>query len=373
MKTYLVGGAVRDELLGLPVKDRDWVVTGATPEDMLKAGYKPVGLDFPVFLHPKTKEEYALARIERKSGHGYAGFVFHTSPDITVEEDLLRRDLTINAIAKDSDGNLVDPYKGQQDLNNRILRHVSPAFREDPLRILRVARFAARFAAQGFTVAEETHLLMRDMVTEGEASWLVAERVWQETLRALESTTPAVYFQVLETSGALAVVMPELAEHFNSKASLSTKTLTLAADNKHEAVIRFACTLCTTGSENLKQVKALCKRMKVPSQYREVAELVSKILPQWFAEEQATPEQRLKLLQQTDGFRRPERFQQILTTCDIFSEVRDGNKTLSSQLITDLEKCKAVDVQALLAQGLKGKELANGIQQARLDAIANNP
>ena len=219
MKTYLVGGAVRDELLGLPVKDRDWVVTGATPEDMLKAGYKPVGLDFPVFLHPKTKEEYALARTERKSGHGYAGFVFHTSPDITVEEDLLRRDLTINAIAKDADDNLVDPYKGQQDLNNRILRHVSPAFREDPLRILRVARFAARFAAQGFTVAEETHQLMQDMVAEGEASWLVAERIWQETLRALESTTPAVYFQTLEACGALAVVMPELAKHFSNQAS----------------------------------------------------------------------------------------------------------------------------------------------------------
>ncbi|MTI15619.1 multifunctional CCA tRNA nucleotidyl transferase/2'3'-cyclic phosphodiesterase/2'nucleotidase/phosphatase [Sansalvadorimonas verongulae] len=362
MKTYLVGGAVRDELLGLPVKDRDWVVTGATPDDMLKAGYKPVGLDFPVFLHPKTKEEYALARTERKSGHGYAGFVFHTSPDITVEEDLLRRDLTINAIAKDENDNLVDPYHGQKDLTNRILRHVSPAFREDPLRILRVARFAARFAEQGFTVAEETRQLMQKMVQEGEASWLVAERVWQETIRALESTAPVIYFQELESCGALNVVMPELAVSFNEQA------LSLATQKNCDVTVRFACSLCSTDSTSLKSVKALCKRMKVPSQYREVAEVTARILPQWFKGD-ITPELRLKLLQQTDGFRRPERFQQILTACHIFSEVSGGNRKLSTQLTADLEKCKAVDVQALIAQGLKGKELAEGIQQARLEAI----
>ncbi len=218
MKSYLVGGAVRDALLGLPVREKDWVVVGADPEDMVAAGYRPVGKDFPVFLHPQSKEEYALARTERKSGRGYHGFTFHTGAEVTLEEDLIRRDLTVNAMAQDDDGSLVDPYGGQRDLQARLLRHVSPAFAEDPVRILRVARFATRFAPLGFRVADETMDLMRQMVERGEADHLVPERVWKETERALSGDgrdesgyRPSVYFQVLHDCGALARVMPELA------------------------------------------------------------------------------------------------------------------------------------------------------------------
>ena len=222
MKSYLVGGAVRDALLGLPVREQDWVVVGAEPEDMVAAGYRPVGKDFPVFLHPQSKEEYALARTERKSGRGYHGFTFHTGAAVTLEEDMIRRDLTVNAMARDEHGALVDPYGGQRDLEARILRHVSPAFAEDPVRILRVARFAARFAPLGFRVAAETMDLMRHMVEQGEADHLVPERVWKETERSLSGDgraelndqggyRPSVYFQVLHDCGALARVMPELA------------------------------------------------------------------------------------------------------------------------------------------------------------------
>ncbi|WP_281646139.1 multifunctional CCA addition/repair protein [Parendozoicomonas sp. Alg238-R29] len=372
MKTYLVGGAVRDELLGLPVKDRDWVVTGATPEDMLQAGFRPVGQDFPVFLHPKTQEEYALARTERKSGHGYAGFVFHTSPEITLEEDLLRRDLTINAIAKDQHNSLIDPFDGQKDLKQRTLRHVSPAFREDPLRILRVARFSARFHDLNFSVAEETIELMKEMVAEGEVSWLVAERVWQETIRAIEGNTPAIYFQELHRCNALSVVMPELANQFKNSETLSAKVLTQAARKNFSATVRFACAICTVEEANLKNVQNLCKRMKIPSQYREIAEIVSKILPQWFTEQQLDAQTQLYLLQQTDGFRRPERFQQILATCQIFSEIGNGNQNLSAELEENLKTCKAVNIQELVKAGLKGRELAAAIQQARLEAIENH-
>ncbi len=368
MKTFLVGGAVRDELLGLPVKDRDWVVTGATPEDMTKAGYRPVGQDFPVFLHPKTQEEYALARTERKSGHGYAGFVFHTSPDITLEEDLLRRDLTINAIAKDDNGNLIDPYNGQQDINNRTLRHVSPAFREDPLRILRVARFAARFAPQEFTIAEETQKLMQEMVSEGEAGWLVAERVWQETIRALESNSPLTYFRELHLANALQVVMPEIADQFATVSTISAQALQQATESDSALPVRFACSMCTADEGSHSRVKELCTRMKIPVQYKDVAFQTSAIINYWL-DESVTAETRLRLLQKTDGFRRPERFQHIMNACGIIAEVSGGKHDLSEQLPQDLEKCKTVDVQALVKQGFKGKELAAAIQAERLKAI----
>ncbi len=372
MDIFLVGGAVRDELLGLPVKDRDWVVTGATPEQMADQGFRPVGQDFPVFLHPKTHEEYALARTERKSGHGYSGFVFHTSPNITLEEDLLRRDLTINAIAKDDNGKLVDPYNGQQDLENKILRHVSPAFREDPLRILRVARFAARFAQQGFTIAPETLILMQDMVAEGEAAWLVAERVWQETHRALESDTPALYFQALSQCHALKVVMPEVDELFQTTDSPSAQALNLSAQEQQSAIVRFATAICT--ANNTQNVKALCKRMKVPTLFKEVAEITSKVLPEWLTSEPVTPANRLKLLQTMDGFRRQERFESILEAARIFSTIdkqqsKQAQPELSETLKQDLESCKEVDVQALIKQGFKGKELAEEINNTRLKNI----
>ena len=210
MKIYLVGGAVRDTLLGLPVKEKDWVVVGATPQQMIDLDYKPVGKDFPVFLHPQTGEEYALARTERKSGHGYRGFTFHTDPGVTLEEDLVRRDLTINAMAMDADGELIDPFNGREDLNQGLLRHVSPAFREDPVRILRVARFAARFARFGFHVTHGTNALMRQMVESGEIDYLVPERVWKETSRALSESSPERFFEVLRGCAALERLFPEV-------------------------------------------------------------------------------------------------------------------------------------------------------------------
>lgn len=228
MKFFLVGGAVRDKLLNLPVKDHDWVVVGSSPEQMTRQGFQPVGQDFPVFLHPDTKEEYALARTERKSGHGYSGFVFHTTPDVTLEEDLIRRDLTINAMAEDEHGTVYDPYGGQNDLKDKLLRHVSPAFQEDPLRILRVARFAARFYHLGFRVASETLELMTSMVDRGEASYLVPERVWQETMRALSEPAPEIYFEVLSACHAMNVVMPEWVP-FLEKDSTGIKALRTAA------------------------------------------------------------------------------------------------------------------------------------------------
>jgi tRNA nucleotidyltransferase (CCA-adding enzyme) len=254
VKTYLVGGAVRDGLLNLPIKDRDWVVTGTTPEAMLAAGYQQVGRDFPVFLHPKTREEYALARTERKSGQGYTGFITWFAPDVTLEQDLQRRDLTINAIAQDSDGNIIDPFNGRHDIQQRLLRHVSAAFNEDPLRVLRVARFAARFAHLNFRIADETMALMQHMAASGELAHLTAERVWKETESALQSPNPQVFFQVLRDCNALAVLFPEIDKLFGVPAPAkwhpeidtgvhTLMTLAIAAQLSPEVDIRFA-TLC---------------------------------------------------------------------------------------------------------------------------------
>ncbi len=370
MKIFLVGGAVRDELLGLPVKDRDWVVTGATPEDMSGLGYRPVGQDFPVFLHPETNEEYALARTEKKSGHGYAGFIFHTSPDTTLEEDLKRRDLTVNAIAKDQDGELIDPYGGLQDLEKRILRHVSPAFREDPLRILRVARFSARFKDMSFSVARETRRLMKEMVQEGEAAWLVAERVWQETARALDENAPSCYFMELSQSGALDVVMPEIADLYQGDNSFSSRALTKASSLKAETVVRFACACCTLQENNQSRVQALCKRLKVPKQFKEVAELTAMHIHLWLEDQPIPAPRRLSLLQQADAFRRSERFKHILSACSILAQADNRADFITNQLIEDLSRCRRVEIKDLVEQGLKGKELAEAIQNARLSAMS---
>ena len=371
MKTYLVGGAVRDELLELPVKDRDWVVTGATPEQMMNQGFRPVGQDFPVFLHPKTKEEYALARTEKKSGHGYAGFTFFTSPTITLEEDLLRRDLTINAIAKDESGNLIDPYSGQQDMENRILRHVSPAFREDPLRILRVARFAARFSNLGFSVAAETQNLMREMVNEGEAEWLVAERVWQETCRALTEADPARYFQELNNVGALAVVMPEITDNFSDLKTLSHKALLLAQENKAENEVRFACATCTFKQQSLDNMQKLCKRMKLPKPYKEVCELTAKLISYWKEDAILLPSARLEILQTADGFRRPERFNLIIKACSLLAKAAGLDSVLGKQLEDDLNRSSQINIKKLVDQGFKGKELAQAIKMERLKVLSD--
>src|SRR5687767_7724542 len=268
MRTFRVGGAVRDALLGLPVQDQDWVVVGATPEQMIAAGYLPVGKDFPVFLHPETREEYALARTERKTGRGYHGFAFHASPDVTLEQDLGRRDLTINAIAQAPDGSLIDPFGGQRDLQRKVLRHVTDAFREDPVRILRVARFAARFA--DFSLAPATLGLMRAMVQEGEADHLAPERVWQELARGLMEPRPVRMFCVLRDCGAVARVLPELDRGWNAD---TQRALDAAARRAAPLPVRFAC-LTAFGDGDGDDLQALCNRLRVPNECRELAEVV---------------------------------------------------------------------------------------------------
>jgi len=336
VKAYIVGGAVRDELLGLPVKDRDWVVVGATPEEMVAKGFKPVGKDFPVFLHPTTKEEYALARTERKSGRGYKGFTVHAAPDVTLEDDLRRRDLTINAIAKDESGKLIDPFNGQEDLRQGVLRHVSEAFAEDPVRILRVARFAARF---GFSTNRNTLRLMRKMVESGETDHLVAERVWQEFSKGLMEEHPERMLQVLESAGLKLVPKPKT----RLGGSLP---------------VRFAL---LAWSLEEKEVEALCKRLRAPNEVRELAMLASAYREQ--LKHAKKPEELLDVLKRTDAFRRPERFAQLLEVARFSTPKAD---------FTRLEKARAaaaaVDAGALAAGG-SGKDIARRVDAARLEAI----
>ncbi len=287
LQHYLVGGAVRDRLLGHPVKDRDWVVVGSRVSEMLALGFKPVGKDFPVFLHPVTAEEYALARTERKSGHGYSGFVCHADPSVTLEDDLRRRDLTINAMAEAPDGTLIDPYHGLQDLNARCLRHVSAAFSEDPLRILRVARFAARYAALGFQVVDETLALMQQMVVSGEASHLVPERVWQETVRALAEPTPTRYFKVLHDCGALAVILPPIAQALDAHWS-NVKALELAQEAS--PLERFGCIASPLAAEKPQaMIQALERALRLPREYLDLIRLQAQTQSLWPELEQAPP------------------------------------------------------------------------------------
>ena len=344
MKAYVVGGAVRDELLGLPVKDRDHVVVGATPEEMARLGYKPVGKDFPVFLHPQTHEEYALARTERKSGRGYKGFTVHAAPEVTLEEDLRRRDLTINAIARAEDGTLVDPFGGEKDLRAGILRHVSEAFAEDPVRILRVARFAARF---DFQVHETTMNLMRSMVTSGEADALVPERVWQELAKVLCEPNPQRMFAVLEESGLRAKLLPEI------------KNTTL---NFSGALpVRFAL-LAWPLEEG--EVTALCERLRTPNDVRELALLACRNREKLLAAARATPQALLDLLKRADAFRRPERFAELLQAARLADPAVDA-----ARLERARAAAAAVDAGAIAA-AVQGEEIAKRIDAARRRAIA---
>lgn len=352
---YLVGGAVRDRLLGYPHSEHDWVVVGATPAQMLAAGFKPVGKDFPVFLHPDTNEEYALARTERKSGRGYHGFICHSSPDVTLEEDLARRDLTINAIAEDAHGALVDPWGGRNDLEQRILRHVSPAFCEDPLRILRVARFAARYHHLGFRIAAETMALMTAMVDDGEAGALVAERVWKETERALGGANPEIYFATLRQCGALRVLFPELLD-----ARQGFDDLERCAPVMQSPLLRFAV-LCTHLPANT--VTTLCTRGKIPNEYRELAVLAAQQIGAIASVD--TAGQAFAILEASDALRRPERFAQLLEIGaqlqlpDIsIRRMRDAQRALST-----------VDTQTLIARGFGGKALGEELRRERLSAI----
>ena len=318
MKIYCVGGAVRDELLGLPVKDRDYVVVGATPEEMARQGYKPVGRDFPVFLHPTTHEEYALARTERKTARGYHGFEFRAAPDVTLEQDLARRDLTINAIARDADGRILDPHNGTADLKAGVLRHVSPAFAEDPVRILRVARFAARF---GFAVAPETAALMKTMVTGGEADALVAERVWQELARGLMEKNPWRMLAELALCGMLSKTFPVLGiesaggRPANAVSDLVARALGFAARENYSVAVRFAL-LTRAAREPLARLEALCESLKVPTECRELAVQAARHGAAAARAQDLSPRELLGLVEASDAFRRPGRLEELLDVAE---------------------------------------------------------
>jgi len=407
MKAYLVGGAVRDALLGLPVREQDWVVVGAEPEDMVAAGYRPVGKDFPVFLHPQSKEEYALARTERKSGRGYHGFTFHTGAGVTLQEDLIRRDLTVNAMARDQDGVLVDPYGGQRDLQARVLRHVSPAFAEDPVRILRVARFAARFAPLGFTVADETMDLMRQMVHNGEADHLVSERVWKETERALSGDgrgesgyRPSVYFQVLHGCGALQRVMPELAAQsgvpqraeYHPEVDTLVHTLMavdVAARQDFPLQVRVAALLHDLGkaatprqewpshrmhdARGLPLVEQFCARLRVPNAQRDLALAVTRdhLLVHRVAE--LRPGTLLELLERLGAFKRGEFFEQALDACLCDARGRLGYENSDYPSVAYLRAARdaaaAIQAEAVVKDGFAGVAVGEELRRRRTQSL----
>jgi tRNA nucleotidyltransferase (CCA-adding enzyme) len=399
MKIYKVGGAVRDKLLGLPYKDSDWVVVGATVDEMLALGYKQVGRDFPVFLHPETKEEYALARTERKSGRGYTGFVVHASPDVTLEDDLRRRDLTINTLAETTEGELVDLYNGRADLDARLLRHVSPAFTEDPLRVLRVARFAARFAHLGFTVAPETLELMNEMTQAGELEHLVPERVWQEIHNALGTLSPQVFFDVLRACSALRVILPELDNLFgviqpakyHPEIDTGVHTLMVleqAAKLSPLPSVRFAALVhdlgkalsphppLHTGHEDAgaKLIEALSARLRVPNEFSELGVLVSRYHTRCHRANLHEPEDLFQTLEVNDALRRPDRFALFLLACEADARGRLGlehEPYPQAGILRDaLAAAKSVDVKQIVAAHEDPKALAPAIRTARVAAIA---
>lgn len=401
MNVYLVGGAVRDRLLGLPVRERDWVVVGATPDALVAEGYRQVGKDFPVFLHPRTGEEYALARMERKTAPGYHGFEFDTSATVSLEDDLARRDLTINAIAETPDGTLIDPHDGRQDLVERRLRHVSDAFSEDPVRILRVARFAARFAPLGFGVADETMALMREMVEAGEVDALVPERVWAETFTALAGPRPEVFFETLRACGALAIIFPEIERLFGVPQTAqwhpeidtgvhTMMVLRIAAGLTPDPATRFAALTHdlgkgTTRRENLPAhhghekrsvalVKALCTRLRVPNNFRDLALIAAEYHGHVHRAAELRPATILKVLNRTDAFRRPERFEAFLIACEADSRGRKGLETKPYQQAdifrAALAAADAVEVDAAQAKKLSGKEIGAELEKMRVAAIA---
>ncbi|QXI48254.1 multifunctional CCA addition/repair protein [Pseudomonas anuradhapurensis] len=362
MHIYKVGGAVRDRLLGRPVSDIDWLVVGATVEEMHAKGFRPVGADFPVFLHPTTGEEYALARTERKSGRGYGGFTFHASPEVTLEEDLIRRDLTINAMAEDEAGVLYDPYHGKNDLDQRLLRHVSPAFAEDPLRVLRVARFAARYAPLGFRVAEETLELMRQISASGELQALTAERSWKEIELALMEAQPQVFFQVLQACGALAELLPELGEHTQAMLALEQ-----AALHEQALHVRWACLLHGLAPAS---IKAVNQRFKAPRECQELALLTGECLAQGNQALALPATALLELLQKFDVYRRPQRFEDFLIACQMIAlgEGKVGYPQ-ADYLRGAAVAARAVDVKPLVQAGLTGQALGEALKAERLKAL----
>jgi len=401
VKSYLVGGAVRDGLLGLPVKDRDWVVVGATPAQMLELGYQQVGRDFPVFLHPQTREEYALARTERKNGHGYTGFVCYSAPDVTLEQDLQRRDLTINAIAMDENGGLVDPYHGKADLEKRLLRHVSGAFNEDPLRVLRVARFAARFAHLNFTIAEETQALMREMTDAGELAHLTPERVWKETEYALRARNPHIFFKVLRDCGALTVLFPELDALFGVPApekwhpEIDTgvhvlMTLSMAAMLSPEVDVRFATLTHDVGKgltpprlwprhhghgpAGVPLVENMCQRLRVPNEIRDLAKLVAEFHDLIHTLPVLQPKTIVKLFDSIDAWRKPQRVEQIALTSEADVRGRQGFESHDypqGRLLREAwQVAKSVSPKEVVADGFTGLEVREELTKRRIRAVA---
>ncbi|MFT7455204.1 MAG: tRNA nucleotidyltransferase (CCA-adding enzyme) [Marinobacter maritimus] len=400
MQIFLVGGAVRDQLLQLEIKDRDYVVIAATPEKLLKLGYQQVGKDFPVFINPKTRDEYALARTERKKGSGHNGFECYAGQDVTLTEDLKRRDLTINAIAQSPQGELIDPYHGLQDIETKTLRHISTAFSEDPLRVLRVARFAARFYDLGFKIAPETLDLMRSLSSSGELSHLTAERVWQETANALKTDNPQIYFQVLRDCGALAILFPEIEALFGVPApkkwhpEIDTGIHTLMVVQQSVKLsdalaFRFACLVHDLGKAltpqelwpshkghgqvGLQLINNLCQRLKIPNECRELACLVSEhhtLIHKGLELKAATL---ITLMNQNDAWRKPERFEQMLQCCVADSKGRTGfeNKDYPSAeyIWRAFQAAQLVDVQPIIQQGYKGAEIKAQLQNARIRVV----
>ncbi|WP_089138260.1 multifunctional CCA addition/repair protein [Vibrio rumoiensis] len=400
MDIYLVGGAVRDQLLGIPSYDKDWMVVGSSPQEMLAQGFRAVGQDFPVFLHPDTQEEYALARTERKSGQGYTGFECHYAPDVTLEDDLARRDLTINAIAQSSDGTLHDPYGGESDLHNRVLRHVSPAFSEDPLRVLRVARFAAKLQPLGFTIATETMVLMQQIVDSGELQHLTAERIWQEWQKSLSTSEPQVFLEILKQCGALAVILPEINRLFGVPQPkrwhpeidtgihtlMVAKQATLLSPN---LAVRFAAQVhdlgkgvtpesewpshkmhCHTG---IKLIKQLCQRLTVPNEYRDLALLVCQHHSNIHRTLELKASTALKLLNQIDAWRKPQRFEQILLCCQADHQGRLGLESMpypqAKQMRDYYQAAVEIDVQSIITQGFSGRAIRDELDKQRIEAI----
>ena len=401
MEVYLVGGAVRDKLLGLPVHERDWVVVGARPEDLERQGYVPVGKEFPVFLHPETKEEHALARLERKVAPGYRGFTTQFSPDVTLEEDLKRRDLTVNAMAEKPSGELIDPYGGQRDLEAKVLRHVSEAFVEDPVRILRLARFHARFADLGFTVAEETMALMKQMVASGEVDALVPERVWQETERALGESRPDAFFQTLRDCGALAVIFPEInalygvpqPPKWHPEVDTGVHVMLVvryAAKIGAPTSVRFAALTHDLGKALTPQqilpshhgheeagvplVEALSERLRVPNTFKELAVLAARHHARVHRAAELRPDTMLKLFEETDAFRRPERFNELLLVCESDARGRTGLENNPYPQADYLRRARdaaaTVQLTAEDRAGLKGPDIGAKIRTLRLAGIS---
>jgi tRNA nucleotidyltransferase (CCA-adding enzyme) len=400
MQIYLVGGAVRDSLINYPSSENDWVVVGATPEQMTDLGYKPVGQDFPVFIHPKTGEEYALARTERKSGHGYKGFEFYTSTEVSLEEDLIRRDLTINAMAQDDEGRIIDPFDGQKDLAHKLLRHVSEAFTEDPLRVLRVARFAARYAHLGFTVAPETMELMKSIVAKGEMEFLVAERVWKETSRALTEQSPQVFFEVLKACNALEVLLPEVDALFgvpqraDYHPEIDTGIHTLMALKAATKLtdceaIRFAVLVHDVGKaitpedvlpshsghekRGLPLVKAICDRLTVPNKHRQLAMSVTEFHLHCHRALELKPATLLKLFQSIGAIRSPDKLIDFLTCCEADIKGRAGFEDAAypskDYLLAALEVVSQADISDLVAQGISGAEIGKQLNQRQIQNL----